>query len=410
LQECIDAALQNNETINNSRFQSEQATINRQQAKYNLLPVANMGIDHNLYNGKSIDPSTNSFVSQQFISANYGANANITLFQGFALRNQLREATWTEAAATMDYQYQKDLVTLNVMLLYLQILNNEDVLVQAQAQAELTAAQVKRLWVLDSLGAIAPATLYDMQGQYAGDKMNIANARQNLIGSKIALCRLLNRSYDSSFAVERFQEEINFPAVKPEWTIQEAWKHFSAVQAAQFKTKAARAAWQAAKGNRYPALSFGSNISSNYSNSNALVSAYTKQLSNNFSSGFGLSLNVPLFQAFRNQSNIRLAKIRMKAASFAERTTRNNVQADIQQAYVNVTVSLEKYEEQQKQTEAYNRSYLAAEARFAAGVGNITDYLMVKNNLDRSKLNLIGSKYEYILRIKIYEFYQNTSR
>jgi outer membrane protein len=100
----------------------------------------------------------------------------------------------------------------------------------------------------------------------------------------------------------------------------------------------------------------------------------------------------------------------MKAASFAETTTRNSLQADIQQAYINLTTALEKYEEQQKQTDAYLRSYQAAEARFEAGVGNITDYLMVKNNWDRSKLNLIGLKYEYLLRIKIYEYYQNSSR
>ena len=38
-------------------------------------------------------------------------------------------------------------------------------------------------------------------------------------------------------------------------------------------------------------------------------------------------------------------------------------------------------------------------------IGSV-DYLIAKNNLDRAKTNLIVARYEYLLRIKILDYYQ----
>ena len=35
------------------------------------------------------------------------------------------------------------------------------------------------------------------------------------------------------------------------------------------------------------------------------------------------------------------------------------------------------------------------------------DYVIAKNNLDRVQMNLVAAKYDYLLRTKILDFYQN---
>ncbi len=58
-----------------------------------------------------------------------------------------------------------------------------------------------------------------------------------------------------------------------------------------------------------------------------------------------------------------------------------------------------------EQVAAYGESFRAAEVRFNAGVGTSVDYMIAKDNYDRSNINLVSAKYDYLLRKKILEFY-----
>jgi outer membrane protein len=40
-------------------------------------------------------------------------------------------------------------------------------------------------------------------------------------------------------------------------------------------------------------------------------------------------------------------------------------------------------------------------------VGTSVDYLLAKNNLDRATINLISAQYDFALRKKVLDYYQN---
>jgi outer membrane protein len=67
--------------------------------------------------------------------------------------------------------------------------------------------------------------------------------------------------------------------------------------------------------------------------------------------------------------------------------------------------SFERYKALVEQVAAYRMSFNAAEVRFNAGLGNSVDYLIAKNNLDRASINLISSKYDFLLRKRIVDYY-----
>jgi outer membrane protein len=54
---------------------------------------------------------------------------------------------------------------------------------------------------------------------------------------------------------------------------------------------------------------------------------------------------------------------------------------------------------------AFAESFRAAEVRFNAGVGNSIDYMLAKNNLDRANLSLIMTRYDFLLRRQILDYY-----
>lgn len=406
LQKCIDTALQNNLQVNQSRYQLESDEVTRNQAKLNILPNVNASIGNEAYQGRGIDPSTNTYITQKFSSSNYNATANVTLFQGLTLRNLIRQQSLSYEAFRMDLQQQKDNITLNIILAYLQILNNQDVVELMKAQMSLTGKQVDRLQLLDEKGTIPPSELYDLQGEFANDQVSMINAQNNLEVARITICRLMNIPYDKAMVFEKIntENEITLYDGVPETAYRIALENFARVKAADLRMQSAQQSVKVQKGYLFPTVSVGTGVYSNYSS--AADNAYTKQLKNNFSSSVGISLNIPIFNSLRARNNIKLAKISFKQAAFESDNIKTQLQQDIQESYNNMQSAFERYQALLHQADAYNKSFVAGEAKFNAGVGTSLDYLTVKNNIDKAKINLVSSKYDYILRLKILQYYQ----
>jgi len=54
----------------------------------------------------------------------------------------------------------------------------------------------------------------------------------------------------------------------------------------------------------------------------------------------------------------------------------------------------------------FAESFRIAEVRFNAGAITQVDYLVAKNNVDRSRTNFIIAKYDYAFRSKILDYYR----
>ena len=100
------------------------------------------------------------------------------------------------------------------------------------------------------------------------------------------------------------------------------------------------------------------------------------------------------------------AKIQEKNAAYLSENTKLLLRQSVETAHLNMLGAYNRYVILVRQVDAFQESFRAAEIKLNEGVGNSVDYLIVKNNLDRSKLNLTNAKYEYLLRTKVLDFYQ----
>jgi outer membrane protein len=99
-----------------------------------------------------------------------GAEALI-VFNGMRLKNLIQQNNFSYEAAKMDAQQAKDNLTLNLILAYLQVLNNEDVLEITKGQLEVTKKQVERTGILVKEGSGANYLLTDLKGQLANEEL-----------------------------------------------------------------------------------------------------------------------------------------------------------------------------------------------------------------------------------------------
>jgi len=414
LQQCIDTALAKNIAVKQSSLLAETAEVNLGQARANLLPDLNANVNHGINEGRSIDPFTNAYVNQSVNYANYGINSGVVLFNGMSLQNSVKQNAYAYDASRMEWRQAKDNLTLNVILAYLQVLNNEDLVSSATKQKELSAKQLERLDILDKQGAIAPSQVSDVKGQLMNDELNILNLRNSLQTSKLTLAQLMNVPYSEAMNLERINAEdfLTAYARSSSEIYETALQQFSLVKAVELRKKSYEYAVKSARGSLYPSLVLGGSVQTNYSsaaqNAGGKIS-YKDQISNNVFSGLNLGLRIPIFNSFRAKNNIKLAGIALRNSELVEEGTKLQLQQQIEYAHLNMTNAYERYKTLLEQVSAYITSFKAAEARFTAGVGTSVDYLIAKNNLDRANINLISAKYDFVLRKKVLDYYQNAN-
>lgn len=441
LKECIETALKNNPDVTQSAIQAQTSEVQLQQSRLNRLPGVNATVGHGINQGRSIDPFTNAYVNSQLGYGNYGIGAGITLFSGGALNSAVARDRLGYEAAKMDLQQARDNLTIEVILAYLTVLTNEEVLNQVKNQSELTLKQVERLEVLNKDGSIPPSQLSDLRGQYAGEQLSVINTGNSVESSKLNLCRLMNVSYDGSMVLEKVDlSRFGLYGARPEEIYESALLHFAGIKAADFRLKSAGKAVDVARGQLWPSLRLGVNINTNYSSAartSTLLDTrtaassdfvqigaeqhpvmrqvsnyssdnipYTRQLTGNFFSSLGLTLNIPVFNGLEQRNRVKTARLNVKSNEVAVSAAKTRLEQSIDQAAIDLKTALERSETLERQVQAFSDSFRAAEIRFNQGVGNSIDYLTAKNNLDRANINLISAQYEAVLRARILDFYK----
>jgi outer membrane protein len=441
LKECIETGIKNNIEVKQAEWQAENNKVFAQQSRASQLPFLSSGISHGVNQGRNIDPFTNSYITEAISFANYSINTSVVLWNGSNLRNTSQRDALNYEASRMDLQQAKDNLTINIILAYLQILNNEEQLALAVQQTAVTRQQVERLDVLNKQGAIAPSTYYDLKGQLANDELNEINAKNSLETAKLTLARLMNIDYSPLMQLEKLPDTT--PAVYAEQSdviYQLASQQLSMVKAAELRKRSAVKEFHAAKGSRLPSLVFNGNLGTNYSsaassllllntsdvltndyvivggNKTYLYSptsnyqsrkiSYFNQWKNNLNSSVSIGLRISILNAAQARSRINLARITEKKTEFELQNTKIQLRQNVQQAHINMASAYEKYFKLQQQVQDFTESFKAAAVRFQAGAGTSVDYLIAKNNLDRANGNLIAARYDYLLRTKVLDFYQ----
>ena len=441
LRQCVDLALLRNPDVTAARFSMETGKVYRDQAKAALLPSISGNVSRAVYNGKSVNPYTNEYVNQQYTADNYGLNASLVLWHGSSIMNYLKQSNLDYQASRMSYQQAKDQVTIQVILSYLAVLNQAEQLRMARGQAEVTRRQVARLEVLNQSGAIAPSDLYDMRGQLSANELTVLATGNALESATLDLAQLMNIPYAGDMQLVPVHTAILSPY---QGTVDSIYQytlgHLAQVKAVELHGKSAQRAVKAARGSLLPTLYLSGGLYTNYSsaaNTEQFVGSsdektdhyveinqeklpvyaptsryheikvpYGDQWKNNFNSGISLNLSVPILNGLAARTRVRAAKIAESQTTFETQTVKIQLRQAIERDYFQMRMAYATYTKLVHQEADYEESFREAQVKFEAGVLNAVEFVLVQNNLDQAKLNLIAAKYHYILETKILDYYQ----
>ena len=442
LKECVDIALKNNADVNKTELLMENSKVSSTLAKANMYPFLSGQINHGLSTGRSIDPFTNTYINQNLSTANFNVDASLALWNAGAIKNNIKANNLGYEASRMDLQQQKDNTTISVILAYLQVLNNQEQLNAAIQQADVTRKQVERLEVLNKDGAVAPGTYYDTKGQLANDEMNVIALKNALETSRLTLTQLMNVLYAPDLKVEKINIGNNLALYdgSSRQIYNEALQNLALVKAVDLRKESADKTVKSARGQMFPTLSLNGGVGTNYSSAATTANllstsdvrtddyvlgdagklyvytpqsqysypkiSYCSHRTYNFNTYVNIGLRIPILNGLQSKSRLNNARIDVKRTELEAKTTKTLLQQAVEQAYLNMNTAYERYEKLQTQVQDFAESFRGAEVKFNEGAITSVDYLIIKNSFDRSNINLIAAKYDYILRTKILDFYQ----
>ena len=408
LRECVEHALKNNINIKQFELDLLNADIDKSDAIGNFLPSLSGNASIVSSTGLGPDPTTNALVNQTFFSASGGIGSNITLFDGMRNFNQLNRAKLNKLASFYRLDDMKDNISLTVANAYLQILSNRETLNVIKSQYLITEQDLKRTETLVENGVVPKGDLLEIEATAATQEQQIVAAQNALAISKITLAQLLTITDYEDFDIA--DEGFMIPPSKildntPKEIFNKALTFRNDIKFSESNLELAEKDLDIAKGARYPTLNGFFNYNTRYSDSDPFGLNFIDQLSFYDGISYGLQLNVPILNGFSTKNNIKRNKINVQKSILDLEQNKLDLESNVNQAYVDVIGAYKTYQASEKTTEARRLAFEYARERFNVGLMNSFDFSQAQARVDNAEAELVRSKYDYIFKLKVLEFY-----
>jgi outer membrane protein len=279
----------------------------------------------------------------------------------------------------------------------------------AQNQLDLTDTMLHRTEVLVNSGREPISKLYELRAQQSNDMYNITNARKNLSLALLDLAQLLEIENFSTFdiAIPNLLPDVSKMPV-PAVIFENAVINLPDVKAEEFRLESSKKGLEIARSAYFPSVSLSASTSTGYYflYSDLIPNEpFSNQISGNWRSYVGMSMNIPIFNRMSVRTNVSQSKIQIQSQEFAVENAKKNMFKDIQRAMLNAKVSKERYVAAVNSVEANQESFHFVQQRYESGRSTIFDLQQSRYNLERALSEQIQAKYEFIFNTKVLDFY-----
>ena len=446
LRKCVDYALQNNISVKQADVQARLSKLLADQSKMTRLPNANASISTTYQHGLNINPTTNVFENVDISGGNLGFQANYTIFNWFARKNNIEANTLSAKADEINIDKTKNDLALSVANAFLQIMLRREQANLSQVQLKQSQDQLSNTRRLVEAGSQPELNAIQIEAQVERDSATYIQALAAVEQGVINLKAFMNFDFASKF-------DIVYPAVgsipvdnildlQPETVYNLAVANQPQQKVTALKIESSQKLVNAARGGMYPTLSASGSLNTRFANNiydyrtvsaigptNAYaldnanqtqfpVYAYQtniigldkvnlgNQLNRYFGQSVGLNLNFPLFNAHQARVQWERAKINVRQSQLQDDQERQTLRSNIYNSYQDAYGSLQKYNSSIKTVAVSDKALEFAQKRYDVGLLGTLDLITTRNNVFTAKIQELINHYDYVFKLKVLEFYK----
>jgi outer membrane protein len=272
--------------------------------------------------------------------------------------------------------------------------------------------------------AVLPlGNLLQIEAQAAQEEVQLVNMKNQLDISFLDITQLLELKTPEGFEVVVPEISIDTNAVIAESIddiFQVAIGSRPSIKSPELLLSAREYDLKIAKGGRSPRLTMNHSITTGYSDVRQKILGldpatnqvlygdypFSEQFNDNRSYQLGFSLSIPILNGWQVNKNIANSKLNIENSRYALDGAKKQLYKNIQQACADASAALKKFTASQKAVKSMQESFRYTEQKFNVGLVTSVDYNASKNQLLKAQSDLAQSKYEYIFKTKVLDFYR----
>ena len=449
LVQCLEIALENNLQLKRSEINKKIQKIGYDQSILSQIPSLNVFSNYGTSWGRSIDPTTNQFIGSEYSSSGIGLSSGMNLFSGFFVRNTIKQSKVLLEKSVFDLENTRNNVMLSVVSSYLSVLLTMDRLENAKFQLLSTQEQLSRINKLVEAGSLPITNRLNFEAQLAGDVLSLIQQENAYRLSILQPKQIMLLETDKEIIISKPLVEIS-PSIVIQSNTNDIYNRaidiLPELKSAIKNVESSKYDLRIARSGRFPTISVSSNFNTNYSSyanrPRQFYDGYTMQpmtvgyLTNNpletvsalspvpnvigsdndftlveqwkdyLSKSLSFSISFPIFNRYQTSSNIKRSKLNKQIADINVLEAKNQIRQTIETSYNDAIAASKSYSASLKQVQALEESFRIIKSQYNLGAINFTEYQVSNNNLVKAKNDLLSSKYDYIFKLKVLDFYQ----
>ena len=412
LRECVDEALVKNISIQQNRLSLELAEKDVEIAKGNFLPNLTGNTGGNLNFGTGFDPVSQNRVNTTFFGGSINVNSGITVFNGYRNTNTYKQAQLGVETSMLDLKKIENDISLFVVNGYLNILFAKENLNAAKVQHEISKKQIEAAESRFNSGVIPKGDLLNAQSTAATNLQTVITQENALDLALLNLAQLLQvpvEGFDiASIDVGTPSSNLLYKSSsivynKSLETMPEIARAKIAIESASFGIEISKASF-------LPSVTASAGLSTNYGFNLMLPEGLSNprlsnQLNDNFGYGVGFNVSVPIFNRFQTRNRVAQSVINKEVFEIRLESEKVALKQTIEQAFLDVKSALKTYETAKISLGAQEEAFKNAQERYNFGAMTQFDFDQVRTRLVNAEAALIRSKYNYVFKTKVLQFY-----
>lgn len=132
---------------------------------------------------------------------------------------------------------------------------------------------------------------------------------------------------------------------------------------------------------------------------------FFSQFGDNKGQSFGAQLTIPVFNGFAAKNNVERSQVNLEKSKIAVEQQDLDLQRNVYTAFTDAKGALNAHESSIVALESRQEAYNYAKEKFDVGLMNSFDLNQSQTLLSTAQSDVLRTKYDYIFKIKILEFY-----
>ena len=408
LRECIDYAIEHNISIKQQENNVKNQEVSLSTAKNSRLPNLQASASESLGFGRGLT-SNNTYANRNTQSTSFNLGSDVPIYTGGQITNQIRQNKLNLQAALADLEKAKENISMQVASAYLEAVYQKDLVTVAERQKELSEAQARRVELLFQNGKVSETELAEANSHVAADELSLTQQQNSRMLALLDLSQLLELPTPEEFDIQR--PEVNDPATviltTPDVIYAEALNIKPQIQAGKLNVLSAERGVRIAQSGHYPSVHFSAGMGSNYYKTSGFkADPFSKQMDDNFNQSLGVSLSVPIFNRFATRNAVRQARLQVTSQQMQLEETKKALYKEIQQAYYNALAAQKQCISSNAALQSCQTAFNLMQKKYENGKATATEYQESKTALQKAESTALQSRYTFLFRQKIIEFYR----